>query len=203
MHLPRGTFHSIKKKVSLKLVLTEVLQSRFSGILTISGGCGMVLLVLRQGQIILAEYNTLRGSQAFDKLSQIDDLQVDAELSTLSDVQMGLAIDYNRAYTVTSAPGTVVFFAKKSHSTPTLEGRKMCTGTIDSSISGFHMKNPQDPSSLPAFDDPNALFDGDLNVLDTMDLEKMAGKIRVNAKHIAKNLDLDHMVDDENKDMRR
>ena len=198
MHLPRGTFHSIKKKVSLKLVLTEVLQSRFSGILTISDGCGGITLVLRQGQIILAEYNALHGTQAFDELSKIDDLLVDAELSILTDVQMGLAIDYNRAYTVTSASGPVVFFAKKSQATSTLEDRKTYTGTIDSQISGFHMKNLQVPSLHPALDDPNALFDGDLSVLDTMDLEKMAGKIRVNAKHIAKNLDLDHMVDDEN-----
>ena len=197
MHLPRGTFHSIKKKVSLKLLLIEVLQSRFSGIVLISTMNGGLTLVLRQGQAILVEYAHHAGTQALDELHTIDDLQVDAELSTLTDIQIGLAVEYNRAYTVKSTPGAVVFFAKKSQTSPAVENRRITVEIADGQNLGSETKKVQVPPSPPVIDTPHVLFDGDLNALDTMDLEKMAGKIRVNAKNIARNLDLDHLVADE------
>lgn len=197
MHLPRGTFHSIKKKVSLKLLLTEILQSQFSGIVVISTKNGGITLVLRQGQAILVEYAHLAGITAFDELHTIDDLPVDAELSTLTDIQIGLAVEYNRAYAVKSTPGTVVFFVKKSQTFPAVENHRISVEKADGQNLGSVTKNVQVPPSPPAIDSPHVLVEGDLNALDTMDLEKMAGKIRVNAKNIARNLDLDHLVADE------
>ncbi len=183
MQLPRGTFYAIRKGTTLPSLLAEAAQSRFSGSMLISSRTEISCLVILQGQVILAEHRHLGGDSALQEIQQYGDRSVDAEWTMLSDVQMKLALEFNKGRLVSPGPGSSVLFTKKEPAVPETGTRLFASKTTIPVTPRI-----TDPGDL------ETLVNGDLEALDRIDLEKMAGKMRVNAMAIANKLDLDHLV---------
>jgi hypothetical protein len=187
MQLPRGTFYGIRKDTTIPSLLSEAAQSRFTGSILISSREGSLCLVIQRGQVILAEYRHLVGDLALQEIQQHTGSQVDAELTTLNEVQMNLALEFNRGYSVTPVPGSSVFFGKKESVIPEAGKRPL----FASGIGAPTPRRITDPADL------DLLVNGDLEALDRIDLEKIAGKMRISAVTIANKLELDHLVNGE------
>ena len=187
MQLPRGTFYGIRKNTTIPSLLSEAAQSRFTGSILISSREGSSSLVIQRGLVILAEYRHLVGDLALQEIQQHTAGQVDAELTTLNEVQMKLALEFNRGHSVTPAPGSSVLFGKKESVMPEA-GRPPLFAQGSKALTTRRITDPADLDSL---------VNGDLEALDRIDLEKIAGKMRISAVTIANKLELDHLVDGE------
>ncbi len=96
MQLPRGTFREIKKGKKLGDILTELEHSRFSGVCSISFTDTTGTLVMKSGKCILAEYAKFAGDAAYEELEGMPDREVDAALSTLTEAQIQLSLEFNK-----------------------------------------------------------------------------------------------------------
>jgi hypothetical protein len=203
MKLPRGTFHSIKKGILFRLLLDEMEKTKFTGFCTISYGTETCTLVLNSGIYILADFAKSEGDEAWQKMQKMLDMKVDAGLTTLNAAQLQLTREFNPHATLPS-------FVRKS---PT---RQVRTGIINSGIRrkedipgsgvrGSTLENrkdqgPHEPEIKPAETHPEengTNIDRDMEALDKMDIDEMAKKIRENFKVTIGNLDLDHLIENE------
>ncbi|MDD1673753.1 MAG: hypothetical protein LUP99_05020 [Methanomicrobiales archaeon] len=184
MQLPRGTFHSIKKHVLLDNLLTDVTTAQFTGSILFSSSEGATFLVLQKGTIILAEHKGLGGIAAVQQIQQMGRQEVDAELANLNETQLALAEEFNKSYDVRKVSGPSILFGKKEN-----------TVVKTSPSKTIPVATPSEPLQRNlGKGEIEKLLSGDLEVLDQMDLDKMSGKFRLNAEHIAKELNLDHLA---------
>jgi hypothetical protein len=189
MQLPRGTFHSIKKHVTFRSLFDETAALQFTGSVVVSFPEGVSFLVLEAGRTVLADYKGLCGKEAFRYLEKMSEVNVDAELSTLNDTQLALAKEFNKPCEIKLESGSSSFFGKIEMP------QKNATQSA---------RTPAGPGSLftraprQTFDkgEVEDLLHGDLETLDRMDITKMSGKFRTNAESIARELKLDHLVND-------
>ena len=63
MQLPRGQFHRLIKSTTSRALIEEMGSKRFTGICTILLGNKSAVLVLNEGQVVLAEYGGIKGQQ--------------------------------------------------------------------------------------------------------------------------------------------
>jgi hypothetical protein len=188
MQLPRGTFHSIKKHVAFQSVLDEAGAAPFTGSIVISFPDGVAFLVLEAGKTVLAAYQGLCGKEAFQRMGQMAEVRVDAELSILNTSQLALAKEFNKSCQTKLESGSAIIFGKKETPPPTVLPEQK---TSIKPVSLFHQP------SRRTFGEGEVenLLNGDLDALDRMDLTKMSGKFRTNAESIARELNLDHLVE--------
>ena len=225
MKLPRGTFHSIKKGILLHVLLDELEKNRFTGYCVISWGIETCTLVLDSGIIILADYNTLEGELAWQKMQNLLDTKVGADLTTLNPIQLTLTREFNPHATL---PG-VIRMAPATHvrtliSSPVTEKHKDISGNgvpaahfehnnppghppvLETTVSGTHPVQETGSCVIPEFQqgqpftqneskDDGSDIDRDLASLDTMDIDEMTKKIRHDCKITIEHLDLDHLLE--------
>jgi hypothetical protein len=201
MQLPRGTFHSIRKHVTFQSLLDEASSVQYTGSMLISFREGVASLVLETGRTVLATYKGTCGREALQQIEQMGDVRVDAELTLLNESQMALAKEFNKSCRTHFESG--VFFGKTEPSREPLtepsrepltepsRGSLQEQKTIIRPVSRV-LRTPQRTFSEGEVDH---LLNGDLDALDRMDLAKISGKFRMNAKSIARELNLDNLGD--------
>lgn len=225
MKLPRGTFHSIKKGLVFHLLLDELSNNGFTGYCLIRYGAETCTLVLNSGIYILADYNKLEGEPAWQKIQQLREFKVDAELSTLNTAQLQLTKEFNPHATL---PGHVQqSIARQARAvlsnsdsgtredifgmvTPEAHFDRQKTlkphpdkETVMGETHHVQQLSPRDtpeshPGQQPIEKGPEVTgsdIDRDLATLDEMDIDEMTKKIRKNCKITIENLDLDHLIE--------
>ncbi len=185
MQLPRGTFQSIRKSISIVRLIEEAMDAQFSGYLSFVLGGEKCTIVMDGGKWILLELGSLCGKEAFERLRALDNPEVDAEVIALTPVQLELARQYNKA-----AAWQVSFVSaqpvQKRMETPRRESAR------ESPARKTAEKGVQAANTVPLQKvSPDS---DDLALLDSMDLEKITEKMRANSKLIAEKLELDHLV---------
>jgi hypothetical protein len=191
MQLPRGTFHSIKKHVTFRSLLDEASAMQYTGSILVSFREGVAFLVLETGRTVLAAYQGMCGKEAFLRMEQMGESRVDAELTLLNESQLALAKEFNKSCRTHLESGSAVFFARKEQSPNTIEGPQ----TIPEKKTSIRPVTLSTQAARRTFHEGEVenLLSGDLDALDRMDLTKMSGKFRLNAKSIARELNLDHL----------
>jgi hypothetical protein len=96
MQLPRGTFLSIKRSMKVGDLLMEIQEMKFTGMCTVSFRSGNGTIVFKYGKRILAQYQDTPGDAAWDELQKITGEKVDASLSTLTEAQIQLSLEFNK-----------------------------------------------------------------------------------------------------------
>ncbi|HUU75042.1 MAG TPA: hypothetical protein VMW63_03020 [Methanoregulaceae archaeon] len=219
MQLPRGTFRTLKRGISLNSLADELRKERFTGYCTISYLDKKIILVFRNGTILLAGYDAMVGDAAWDQIVTLDvkDI-VDAALSSLSEVQVDLALEFNTnarilqdPVTVTSSPlskskkeiQNVHHEAPKAVDARSIEREGVVAGVnpgqsgVESSVIGRHTDPDQNYVQSPqitARDEFNILHK-ELEALEAMDLESMNEKIRNNCMVMIRKLHLEHLIE--------
>ncbi len=97
MQLPRGKFRSVIKGVALNSLIQELAEVRYTGFVAISLKQGAVSLVIQRGRYILAEFGPLRGDAAWEAVTALGEITVDAILSDFSEPELKLSLEFNEA----------------------------------------------------------------------------------------------------------
>ena len=97
MQLPRGKFRSVIKGVALNSLIQELAEVRYTGFVAISLKQGAVSLVIQRGRYILAEFGPLRGDAAWEGVTALGEITVDAILSDFSEPELKLSLEFNEA----------------------------------------------------------------------------------------------------------
>ncbi len=196
MQLPRGTFHSIKKHVTVRSLLDEASALHFTGSILVSFRDGGASLVLESGKTVLAAYQEIQGKAALERMEGMGDKPVDAELTLLNESQMGLAKEFNKSCRTNLETGSVVVFGKKDRARDIPSIQETVVVPIERGVRPARDSSaPRAPRRTFSEGEVEHLLDGDLEALDRMDLAKMSGKFRINAESIARDLNLDHLGD--------
>jgi hypothetical protein len=192
MQLPRGTFREIKKNRKTGDVLKELQQNRFSGICCISCHDEVCTLVIRAGDCILAEYGTGKGNAALENiLHSFGENDIDAAISSFDEVQIRLSLEFNTAEQVRINGHKV----PQAHSAPAKRQTAVPAG----------QKNPSDlQSGIPRPHAGRKLYEGDSllsaesgeeELLASLNIEEVTGKLRAECKTLVKTLDLEHLME--------
>jgi|GEM_PF-2558991 len=199
MKLPHGTFHSIKKNKLLKELIKEVHEQGFTGSILIFVNNIPSAIVVKNGVIILAEYLHLSGNDALREINKFGDQLVDAEFTNFTDIQLSLAQEFNKSSRVQGSFGSPILFVKKEQFQVENSGLIKDDDTTKISnemVTTNPISSYRNNKNFDSYNSGNTFSDS-LEALETIDLEKMEGKIRINAKNIAKKLDFDHLIVDE------
>lgn len=213
MQIPRGTFRALKRGCDLHTLIQELKDTAFSGYCRISPGSGSITIVFEKGNIRLAEYDSLEGDAALERIFQSGPVTVDTVLHDLSDAQLGLAVEFSPLSVVKSGRKMILTDQQGSpgvgrsyHGTP-LDFRN--TGLKkeinDPGSQPVHADPQKTPAEKPgvkseisriqAHDDDASLLSRELEALDTMDIENMAAKFRANCRLMMERLELEHLID--------
>jgi hypothetical protein len=106
MQLPRGTFLTIKRSTKFGDLFSELHETKFTGVCTISYKAGNGTIVFKLGKRILAEFQNTTGDNAWDYYQKIISEKGDASLSTLSEAQIQLSLEFNKTCLVAKGPKT-------------------------------------------------------------------------------------------------
>jgi hypothetical protein len=216
MQLPRGTFREIKKSISVSALLGELEKTEFSGVCSISYESLAATIVFKMGSCILADFKEQSGNAAWIELQKIGDSDVDAAISTLDEAQIQLSLEFNKKSGVQKAgmtgsktssrisahtqqkkpvpahPPAPSPLSLKTHRTETTVSRKP--------PAGYQPAIPANPPETDkkktdaADEEPNS-FDQDIETFDSMNLDNMTDKIRIDCKAMIKQLELEHLID--------
>jgi hypothetical protein len=187
-------------------------DTAFNGYCRIASGSGSMIIVFEKGNIRLAEYNSLEGDSALERIFQSGPATVDAVLHDLSAAQLDLAVEFSPLALVKSkrrrlktdekwSDGVI----KPEHRIPqdfsstSLKKEIPDTGTLENHT-GHHIPAGKsmvkhEISNILAPDDNASLLSRELDALDAMDIEDMAAKFRANCRLMMERLDLEHLID--------
>jgi hypothetical protein len=180
MQLPRGTFSGLKKGLVTSDLIEELRNSNFTGYTAISLPEGKATAVFKEGILILAHLPPERGDNAVANLELAKDHPVDAELYTLSELQMKMVMEYNSAFAVSSRADIVQ---------PSLKMQKIPEKpqkTIPASPVEIEEQEEEEPNEL----------DEQIRALEDMDLDLMADRFRDNFKDVLKQMQLHHLINE-------
>jgi hypothetical protein len=108
MQLPRGTFLTIKRSTKFGDLFSELHEMKFTGVCTISYKTGNGTIVFKHGRRILAEFQNTSGDSAWETLQKIISEKADASLSSLSEAQIQLSLEFNKTCLVTTGTKTEI-----------------------------------------------------------------------------------------------
>jgi len=212
MQLPRGTFHSIRKGVILRVLLDEMEKGKFTGYCSISSPEVTSTLVLSSGAFILAEFNKHEGEQAWHKLQGFIDTKVDAGLTSLDAMQLQLVREFNPHSTLpgmlrrsptrhvkTGIGSSVPVKPTETREPETLTPHRKSISPTPGAATGrvavpdaSRGKNEAPDEGTNA--EATSNFDRDLEALDQMNIGEMTKKIRETCKVTVKSLDLEYLL---------
>ncbi|MEN6396459.1 MAG: hypothetical protein ABFC78_08255 [Methanoregula sp.] len=216
MQLPRGTFREIQKNQKAGTVLEELERELFSGICSISCRDTVSTLVLRSGKCILAEYDTFKGDTALEHLlTALTDENIDTALSTLTETQIQLSLEFNTTSRITKIGQTRSISRKPRHAAGQVTQRPVVrkSGPTPAGTNAPSHPAPKNPvkvipkssktapapfpkeDEIPPGGTPDDDKEIDLETLDSLNIEQMTDKIRDECKIMVKNLHMDHLMD--------
>ncbi len=204
MQLPHGRFHRIFKSITLESLIRELQDTRFTGSCTIAFGSQNAVLVLNDGQVLLAEYGDEKGRRALDVVLQSGDDEVTAELNTLTSEQMKLAREFNRPFVLDG------HLEKKGRKPALQGGGKQTAGSAagqQKPAPGARPSPPgctvQDAGASPAkrpaaVDSPYQGEDIDtiVQTMEDMDVERLVSSFKESCKDMLRRIHLEHLIRD-------
>lgn len=225
MQLPRGTFQAIKREISLNDLTNELKKDQFTGYCTFSRNNSDIIMVFRNGSLLLASYDDLEGGTALNRIIDLGNDRFDAVLSSLSDMQVKLALEFNSNARVRKTP------AHREHA-PVPPVPPVHPGTHEKAARVApggprhrdipEVKKPEITEDLqlppenggvaaaaniqedsPARSDQTDIASEDeysslykeLEALDSMDIDSMTQKIRNNCLVMIEKLHLEHLIE--------
>lgn len=213
MQIPRGTFRALKRGCDMHTLIQELKDTAFSGYCRISPGSGSITIVFKKGKIRLAEYDTLEGDAALERILKSGPVTVDAVLHDLSDAQIDLAVEFGPLSVVKSEKKRVLTDQQGSPKV----SRSYHGTSVDFRNTGLRkgIRDPESPpvhagphnipaekpgekteiSRIQAPDDAVSILSRELDTIDTMDIEGMAAKFRANCRLMMERLELEHLLD--------
>ncbi|HQD26018.1 MAG: hypothetical protein GX186_01865 [Methanoculleus thermophilus] len=206
MQLPRGRFHRLLKSTKSRALIEEMGSERFTGICTIVLGSKSLILVLNEGQVVLAEYGGLKGQHALDMALEDGDSEAAAELNTLTPEQIQLALEFNKPFAVADSG--------KDLETPPSKGRsvrmksQMGPGRVD--MPSMPKRRPEPlverrgiptPGLKPVKEAKDPQPESDeismlMQDMESLDIDQLVSDFRVNCKDILRKIHLDHLIQD-------
>ncbi len=260
MQLPRGTFLSIKRSKKVGDLFFELQEMKFTGVCTLSFKSMNGTVVFKQGKRILAQYMDTTGEVAWDEFQKMSGEKVDSSLSTLTEAQIQLSLEFNKNCLVVrggkaekpvirdiqaphpqtaspsplNPPKQARSVPESSHQKPDIpkitpsgirsmaepvrvpEPPKIISDTSFRTatqiaaiqlISQIHTqkpdeKKPEDLSSQKE-DSESSSFEEDIETFETMDVEAIRDKIRGECKTLIKDLNLEHLTENEKGKVKR
>ncbi len=211
MQLPRGTFRDIQKESGLHSLISHMGEVSLSGYCKIISDETPILLVFRNGTIILAEFGELKGPAALDQISRIGDKTVAVVLHDLNEPQLELALEFNPSC-VTPRGGPIMGRAVNAPSVPMEEivppqpreswigsvipadGKGRSQPVISAAPAPARPKLPRQVSPS-VNDDDDSLLIRELDALDRLEIESMAEKFRANCRLMIEKLDLEYLLE--------
>jgi hypothetical protein len=176
IQLPRGTFLEERSGVSLSDLLDDLKSKHFFGYCIFLVDDKLATIVMENGISLLADYTPKRGSGVLQVLQTKVNQPVDAELYSLTPMQMKLALEFNREYRVamTSKPRLIHMKPQKSPERPLKKRmRERSKNVVDGD------------------------FDEQMNEIEMINFDEMTDNFRDNIKDIVERLDLGHLIQEE------
>lgn len=186
MQLPSGTFHSHKKSIKIGNLLKELAEKRFSGHCTIQIGNNTATLVFKDEACILADCPPKRGEEALAELMNLPEDIYDAELYTLTSLQINTCLAYNELYKTRKLTKTIVSETK----IPELQKNKF-PADIEA-IQNVEQTQPRN------YDDDD--FNEQIRTFEKMNVEAMSDRLRANLRDVIIGLDLGHLIEEKDKE---
>jgi hypothetical protein len=219
MQVPRGTFRDLKRELGLHSLISNMAEVSFSGYCKIISRETSILLVFRNGTIILAEYGELKGAAAMEQISRAGDFNVDVILHDLNDTQLQLALEFNPSCVL---PRGVQTMERVDNPTPMSSEEAIPLQFKELGKAGVILSDEEDrsqpgvPDGTPLVsvnpprpvpntaDDEASMLIRELDALDVLEIESMAEKFRASCRQMIEKLDLDGLLEqnlgDENHD---
>jgi len=214
MQLPRGTFRTLKREISLDALTDELKKERFTGYCTISRDSSEIVMVFRNGSLLLARYDDMEGNAAWDRIKGLGSDMVDAVLSNLSDMQVELALEFNsnaRIQRLTPrgvrAPVPPVRRTETQQADisservipttnePRRSERKPPSPIYEKEVVETNIPSKSDASPSVSSDEEYSGIYQELEALDSMDIDSMTQKIRNNCMVMIEKLHLEHLIE--------
>lgn len=218
MQVPRGTFRDLKRDLGLHSLISHMAEVSLSGYCKIISRETPILLVFRNGTIILAEYGELKGAAAMEQIYCAGDIKVDVIIHDLNAIQLQLALEFNpscvlprgvptweRVDTPPSVSNEEVIppqfqeLGKAGVTVPNGEGNSNpgipAAGTPPTRIK-FSRQVPQ-----TGVDDESSILIQELDALDILEIESMAEKFRASCRQMIEKLDLEDLLEQNSGDV--
>jgi len=204
MQLPRGRFHRLIKSTKTRTLINEVVSEQFTGICTIVLGGESAILVLNEGQVVLAEYGGMKGQHVLDAVLEDEESEVAAELNILTPEQLRLALEFNSPFMVDKPKSGRPSAGKGAPAAPP-------TAPTGAGAGSFPRHRPEPtakvhripmPRAKPAQEmvGPSQSGDDELDTLiqnmEEMDVDQLVSSFKVNCKDMLKRIHLDHLIRD-------
>ncbi|MBT0732313.1 DUF4388 domain-containing protein [Methanoculleus bourgensis] len=202
MQLPRGQFHRLIKSTTSRALIEEMGSKRFTGICTILLGNKSAVLVLNEGQVVLAEYGGIKGQQALEKIHDGEEGEAAAELNLLTPDQIQLALEFNQSFAIGNQTDSSPRKAASG-------GAKPSAGPGKTGATSVQKRRPEPPAERHRIPMPGVKpvretaaappsGDDEINTLirnmEEMDVEELVSSFRVNCKDMLKKIHLDHLI---------
>ena len=100
MDLPRGKFRALIRRTGLLFLIKDLQDEGFTGYCQVQHQDCPLLIVFREGKILLAGYDGLAGNRALDAINIVKYTWVDAMLHELDENQIQLAIEFNPSWRI-------------------------------------------------------------------------------------------------------
>ena len=200
MQLPRGQFHRLLKSTTSGALIEEMGSKQFTGICTILIDGESAVLVLENGQVVLAEYGGIKGQHALDEVLKDEVGEIAAELNLLTPEQLQLALEFNQPFATgnsgagrpgeappgTTAPGGGKAPAGQKHPPERPRERRH--------IPMPGVKPAQEKGGAPPSTDDEV--DTLVQNMEDMDIDQLVSKFRVSCKDMLRKINLDHLIQD-------
>ncbi|GLI46099.1 hypothetical protein [Methanoculleus bourgensis] len=192
MQLPRGQFHRLIKSTTSRALIEEMGSKRFTGICTILLGNKSAVLVLNEGQVVLAEYGGIKGQQALEKIHDGEEGEAAAELNLLTPDQIQLALEFNQSFAIGNQTDSSPRKAASGGAKPSVQKRRPEPPAERHRIPMPGVKPVRETAAAPPSgdDEINTL----IRNMEEMDVEELVSSFRVNCKDMLKKIHLDHLI---------
>jgi len=182
-------------------------SARFTGICTIVLGSESVILVLKEGLVVLAEYGGMKGQHALDAALEGGRSEAAAELNILTPEQIQLALEFNRPFAI----GDTGKERKPSPAKAASGGTKPPAVTKGAGTASLPKRRPEPPVEKHGIPIPgvkpvqaagvpqsgNDEIDTLIQNMEDMDVDQLVNDFRVNCKDILRRIHLDHLIQDQ------
>jgi hypothetical protein len=211
MQLPRGIFRDIKRESGLHSLISHLAEVSLSGYCKIISAEIPILMVFRNGTIILAECGELKGPAALEQISRMGDIPVDVILHDLNETQLELALEFNPSCVLPSG----VPIMKRADNAPLIlieginppQSREQGKGSMIPAEENARSQSPLSARPVPVrpknprqgsqsgTDDEGSILMRELEALDRLEIESMTEKFRANCRLMIEKLDLEHLLE--------
>jgi hypothetical protein len=102
MQLPRGKFHSMRNDAPFQSVNADIKNEKLTGFVHLYFNEKVASVVFEKGVPLLAEIDKYTGTDGWNKVLELGDTQVKAEVYALTPAQVSLCLEFNQKCKISS-----------------------------------------------------------------------------------------------------